>query len=277
MAYWEGGVCQRAGRTVCSLNATVTNVNDMQATVSLTGYSWSDIVDAWGFDLWVGNGTVLGAGGIEGESKTHPRWSNTTKVPSGGLKRTVTVPRAWGKDTTLAVWCRYSDSNPVKYHGRLDASVTIPRMTSPVHSVSVVADKDAVLFSEPVSLTVTDLTGASKAWMDHFEIWCGGKLAIKGATDHTNNRSETFTIVPSDYAPGGGDLDITVKSVHEWHGTYPEASATVTVKVLVGTVTVYDSTGAPRTGIVTAYDSTGAARPVMLTAYDQSGNAHTVR
>lgn len=277
MAYWEGGVCQQTGRTVCSLDATVTNVNDMQATVSLTGYSWSDIVDAWGFDLWVGNGTVLGAQGVEGESKTHPRWSTTTKVPSGGLKRTVTVPRAWGEDTTLAVWCRYSDSNPVKYHGRLDASVTIPRMTSPVHSVSVVADKDVVLFSEPVSLTVTDSLGASKAQMDHFEIWCGGKLVVKGATDHTNNRSETFSIVPSDYAPIGGDLDITVKSVHEWYGTYPEASATVTVKVLVGTVTVYDSTGTPRTGLVTAYDSTGAARPVMLTAYDQSGNAHAVR
>lgn len=277
MAYWEGGVCQRTGRTVCSLDATVTNVNDMQATVSLTGYSWSDIVDAWGFDLWVGNGTVLGASGVEGESKTHPRWSTTTKVPSGGLKRTVTVPRAWGEDTTLAVWCRYSDSNPVKYYGRLDASVTIPRMTSPVHSVIAVADKDAVLFSEPVTLTVTDSNGASKAWMDHFEIWCGGKLAVKGATDHTINRSETFTIVPSDYAPVGGDLDITVKSVHEWYGTYPEACTTVTVKVLVGTVTVYDSTGAARTGLVTAYDSTGAARPVMLTAYDQFGNAHRVR
>ena len=262
---------------MCSLDATVTNVNDMQATVSLTGYSWSDIVDAWGFDLWVGNGTVLGAQGVEGESKTHPRWSTTTKVPSGGLKRTVTVPRAWGEDTTLAVWCRYSDSDPVKYHGRLDASVTIPRMTSPVHSVSVVADKDVVLFSEPVSLTVTDSLGASKARMDHFEIWCGGKLAIKGATDYTNNRSETFSIVPSDYAPIGGDLDITVKSVHEWYGTYPEACATVTVKVLVGTVTVYDSAGAARTGIVTAYDSTGAARHVVLTAYDQSGNAHAVR
>lgn len=179
MAHWEGGVCQLTGRTVCSLDATVTNVNDMQATVSLTGYSWSDIVDAWGFDLWVGNGTVLGASGVNGESKTHPRWSTTTKVPSGGLKRTVTVPRAWGKDTTLAVWCRYSDSNPVKYHGRLDASVTIPRMTSPVHAVSAVADKAAVLPGQPVSLTVTDSTGASKAWMDHFEIWCGGKLAAK--------------------------------------------------------------------------------------------------
>lgn len=277
MAYWEGGVCQRTGRTVCSLDATVTNVDDMQATVSLTGYSWSDIVDLWGFDLWVGNGTVLGAPGVEGESTTHPRWSTTTKVPSGGLRRTVTVPRAWGEDTTLAVWCRYSDSNPVKYYGRLDASVTIPRMTSQVHSVSAVADKDAVLFSEPVTLTVTDLTGASKAWMDHFEVWCGGKLAVKGATDHTTNRSETFTIVPSDYAPVGGDLDITVKSVHEWYGTYPEACTTVTVKVLVGTVTVYDSTGAARTGLVTAYDSTGAARPVVLTAYDQFGNAHRVR
>lgn len=277
MAYWEGGVCQNVGRTVCSLDATVTNANDMQATVSLTGYSWSDIVDMWGFDLWVGNGTVLGAIGVEGESKTHPRWSTTTKVPSGGLRRTVTVPRAWGEDTTLAVWCRYSDSNPVKYYGRLDASVTIPRMTSPVHSVSAVADKDAVLFGESVSLTVTDSAGASPAWMDHFEVWCGGRLAAKGAIDPTANRSETFSIVPSEYAPVGGDLDITVKSVHEWYGTYPEACTTVTVKVLVGTVTVYDSTGAARTGLVTAYDSTGAARPVMLTAYDQFGNARHVR
>lgn len=277
MAHWEGGVCQRTGRTVCSLDATVTNVNDMQATVSLTGYSWSDIVDMWGFDLWVGNGTVLGASGINGESKTHPRWSTTTKVPSGGLRRTVTVPRAWGEDTTLAVWCRYSDSNPVKYYGRLDASVTIPRMTSPVHSVSAVADKDAVLFGEPVSLTVTDSLGASMAQMDHFEVWCGGRLAAKGATNHTSNRSETFSIVPSDYAPVGSDLEITVKSVHEWYGTYPEACATVTVKVLGGVVTVYDATGTKRTGLVTAYDSTGAARHVVLTAYDASGNARAVR
>lgn len=175
------------------------------------------------------------------------------------------------------MWCRYSDSNPVKYHGRLDASVTIPRMTSPVHSVSAVADKDAVLFGEPVSLTVTDSSGASKAWMDHFEIWCGGRLAAKGATDHTSNRSETFSIVPSDYAPVGGDLDITVKSVHEWYGTYPEACATVTVKVISGVVTVYDATGGKRTGLVTAYDSTGTARHVVLTAYDASGNARAVR
>ena len=269
MAHWEGGVCQLTGRTVCSLDATVTNVNDMQATVSLTGYSWSDIVDAWGFDLWVGNGTVLGASGVEGESKTHPRWSNSTKVPSGGLKRTVTVPRAWGKDTTLAVWCRYSDSNPVKYHGRLDASVTIPRMTSPVHAVSAVADKAAVLPGEPVSLTVTDSTGASKAWMDHFEIWCGGKLAAKGATDHTSNRSETLSIVPSDYAPGG-DLDITVKSVHEWYGTYPEACATVTVRVCPPVI-VYDGTGAARVGAVTAYDSAGAGRRCVPSAYGPDG------
>ena len=268
MAHWEGGVCQLTGRTVCSLDATVTNVNDMQATVSLTGYSWSDIVDAWGFDLWVGNGTVLGAS-VEGESKAHPRWSNSTKVPSGGLKRTVTVPRAWGKDTTLAVWCRYSDSNPVKYHGRLDASVTIPRMTSPVHAVSAVADKAAVLPGEPVSLTVTDSTGASKAWMDHFEIWCGGKLAAKGATDHTSNRSETLSIVPSDYAPGG-DLDITVKSVHEWYGTYPEACATVTVRVCPPVI-VYDGTGAARVGAVTAYDSAGAGRRCVPSAYGPDG------
>jgi hypothetical protein len=255
---------------VCSLDATVTNVNDMQATVSLTGYSWSDIVDSWGFDLWVGNGTVLGASGVEGESKTHPRWSTTNKVPSGGLKRTVTVPRAWGKDTTLAVWCRYSDSNPVKYHGRLDASVTIPRMTSPVHAVSAVADKAAVLPGEPVSLTVTDSSGASKAQMDHFEIWCGGKLAAKGATDHTSNRSETLSIVPSDYAPGGGDLDITVKSVHEWYGTYPEACATVTVRVCPP-VTVYDGTGAARVGAVTAYDSAGAGHRCVPSAYGPDG------
>jgi hypothetical protein len=255
---------------VCSLDATVTNANDMQATVSLTGYSWSDIVDAWGFDLWVGNGTVLGASGVNGESKTHPRWSTTTKVPSGGLKRTVTVPRAWGEDTTLAVWCRYSDSNPVKYHGRLDASVTIPRMTSPVHAVSAVADKAAVLPGEPVSLTITDSNGASKALMDHFEIWCGGKLAAKGATDHTINRSETLSIVPSDYAPGGGDLDIIVKSVHEWYGTYPEACATVTVRVCPP-VTVYDGTGAARVGAVTAYDSAGAGRRCVPSAYGPDG------
>ena len=270
MAHWEGGVCQRTGRTVCSLDATVTNVNDMQATVSLTGYSWSDIVDMWGFDLWVGNGTVLGASGINGESKTHPRWSTTTKVPSGGLKRTVTVPRAWGKDTTLAVWCRYSDSNPVKYQGRLDASVTIPRMTSPVHAVSAVADKAAVLPGEPVSLTVTDSSGASKAQMDHFEIWCGGRLAAKGATDHTINRSETLSIVPSDYAPGGGYLDITVKSVHEWYGTYPEACATVTVLVCPPVI-VYDGTGAARVGAVTAYDSAGAGRRCVPSAYGPDG------
>lgn len=270
MAYWEGGVCQLTGRTVCSLDATVTNANDMQATVSLTGYSWSDIVDAWGFDLWVGNGTVLGVSGVNGESKTHPRWSTTTKVPSGGLKRTVTVPRAWGEDTTLAVWCRYSDSNPVKYHGRLDASVTIPRMTSPVHAVSAVADKAAVLPGEPVLLTITDSNGASEAWMDHFEIWCGGKLAAKGATDHTVNRSETLSIVPSDYAPGGGDLDIIVKSVHEWYGTYPEACATVTVRVCPPVI-VYDGTGAARVGAVTAYDSAGAGRRCVPSAYGPDG------
>ena len=270
MAHWEGGVCQLTGRTVCSLDATVTNVNDMQATVSLTGYSWSDIVDAWGFDLWVGNGTVLGASGVNGESKTHPRWSTTTKVPSGGLKRTVTVPRAWGEDTTLAVWCRYSDSNPVKYHGRLDASVTIPRMTSPVHAVSAVADKAAALPGEPVSLTVTDSNGASKAHMDHFEIWCGGKLAAKGATDHTINRSEILSIVPSDYAPGGGDLDIIVKSVHEWYGTYPEAGATVTVRVCPPVI-VYDGTGAARVGAVTAYDSAGAGRRCVPSAHGPDG------
>lgn len=270
MAHWEGGVCQLTGRTVCSLDATVTNANDMQATVSLTGYSWSDIVDAWGFDLWVGNGTVLGASGVNGESKAHPRWSTTNKVPSGGLKRTVTVPRAWGEDTTLAVWCRYSDSNPVKYHGRLDASVTIPRMTSPVHAVSAVADKAAVLPGEPVSLTVTDSNGASKAWMDHFEIWCGGRLAAKGATDHTSNRSETLSIVPSDYAPGGGDLDIIVKSVHEWYGTYPEACATVTVRVCPPVI-VYDGTGAARVGAVTAYDSAGTGRRCVPSAYGPDG------
>lgn len=270
MAHWEGGVCQLTGRTVCSLDATVTNVNDMQATVSLTGYSWSDIVNAWGFDLWVGNGTVLGASGVNGESKTHPRWSTTTKVPSGGLKRTVTVPRAWGEDTTLAVWCRYSDSNPVKYHGRLDASVTIPRMTSPVHAVSAVADKAAVLPGEPVLLTVTDSNGASKAQMDHFEIWCGGKLAAKGATDHAINRSEILSIVPSDYAPGGGDLDITVKSVHEWYGTYPEACAIVTVRVCPPVI-VYDGTGAARVGAVTAYDSAGAGRRCVPSAYGPDG------
>ena len=65
--------------------------------------------------------------------------------------------------------------------------------------------------------------------------------------------------------------------MHEWYGTYPEACATVTVKVMGGVVTVYDSTGTKRTGLVTAYDSTGTARPVVLTAYDASGNARAVR
>ena len=87
----------------------------------------------------------------------------------------------------------------------------------------------------------------------------------------------SMNVVPSSVTGArGGTATYTVKEIHEWYGSYPETSASVSITVRSGVVSVYDSSGNKHTGLVTAYDSEGKSHYVLITAYDSSGKAHSV-
>ena len=280
MAYWEGGVCAKpgghAGTTKCSLSVTTSNVwNNYGIQAAMVGYSWADIVDAWGFDIIVGNYAASNNPGGAGatSTKSHPRWNKTAKKPDGGQRNSPNFPRRWGWDYTITCYTQYRDLNPTVYQGIVKGTITIPKIAAPQHSIKAVSNKTAVCYGEQVTLTLTDVPGAANnAWMWNFLITTGGKTIKTGDRNNTAGRSESFTFTPSDYTGReGGYLDVVCHCRHEWYGTYPEATTTIRLYVCP-TIVVYDATGAPKTGIVTAYDSSGSPRNAAIYTYRADGS-----
>lgn len=105
---------------------------------------------------------------------------------------------------------------------------------------------------------------------DRFELWQGRNKLYSGS-------GISKSVVPSDATGAqGGTATYTLKEIHEWYGTYPETSTTISVTVRSGVVSVYDSSGTKHTGLVTAYDSSGNSHFVLITAYDANGSPHSV-
>ena len=221
MAYWEGGVCAKpgghAGTTRCSLSVTTSNVwNNYGIQAAMVGYSWADIVDAWGFDIIVGNYAASNNPGGAGatSTKSHPRWNKTAKKPDGGQRNSPIFPRRWGWDYTITCYTQYRDLNPTVYQGIVKGTITIPKIAAPQHSIKAVSNKTAVCYGEQVTLTLTDVPGTvNSAHMWNFLITTGDKTIKTGDKDNTAGRSESGSSPHARGAPNGAIMQNVMSGI----------------------------------------------------------------
>lgn len=149
--------------------------------------------------------------------------------------------------------------------------ITIPARQYSAHgNPTISASKTTANYGETITLSWSKSANQGNANFDRFELWQGGTRLYSGSAISMN-------VVPSSVTGArGGTATYTVKEIHEWYGSYPETSASVSITVRSGVVSVYDSSGNKHTGLVTAYDSEGKSHYVLITAYDSSGKAHSV-
>lgn len=150
-------------------------------------------------------------------------------------------------------------------------SLSIPARTYNAHgNPTFTASKSTINYGESITLSWAKGSPQGNANFDRFELWRGDKQLYKGA-------GLTYSVTPSNATGAqGGEVTYTLKEVHEWYGTYPTKSVSITINVRSGVVTAYDAQGNKHTGLVTAYDASGVAHFVLITAYDASGNPHSV-
>lgn len=160
-----------------------------------------------------------------------------------------------------------------KWAGWVGGSQTlgIPARTYTAHgNPTFTASKSTINYGESITLSWAKGSPQGNANFDRFELWRDGKQLYKGA-------GLTYSVTPSNATGAqGGQVTYTLKEVHEWYGTYPTKSVSITINVRSGVVTAYDTQGNKHTGLVTAYDASGVAHFVLITAYDASGNPHSV-
>lgn len=114
------------------------------------------------------------------------------------------------------------------------ADVTIPAPPYTPHSLpEIKANKESGIgYGESVSLTFVKATTVGSARFDHFELWRGPDKLYSGP-------GTNFSVKPSDVTGVyGGNVTYTLKEVHEWYGTYPSNSVSITLSVNEERVTV---------------------------------------
>lgn len=177
------------------------------------------------------------------------------------------------RGSTVYLWVNawYESGSVGHCESRVEGWWTVPARDA--HgSPSLTANKQAVSPGESVTLTWarSSYSGNARFWC--WEIFADGEAILLGS------QSTQMTVVPSDRTGGAsGTVVYRADEVHEWWGTYPRTSASVTVEVLAeSNVNVYDSSGALRQGILSAYDGAGSRRNVLITAYDATGRRRDV-
>ena len=89
-----------------------------------------------------------------------------------------------------------------------------------------------IRFGEAVNLSFGRASNQGNARFDHFELWQGSNKVYSGGGASVNVTPSSVTGVR------GGNVTYTLKEVHEWYGTYPSTSTSVTLGVVEERVTV---------------------------------------
>lgn len=104
-------------------------------------------------------------------------------------------------------------------------SITIPARTRTAHgNPSFSSSQKGTLQGQKTKLTWAKSGTQGNANFDHFELWQGSTKLYSGS-------ATAMEVTPSSYK-ASGDVSFTLKEVHEWYGSYPETSSSVTVHVL---------------------------------------------
>lgn len=242
----------------CTVSATATTTKiSVTAKATYTGTTYSNYEQDWKI-------TVANVG-----SKT-----GTITLPRGGSPRSfsasfnVSASPNSRKFNVTAWW----DSSWSSAGGSTTATttVTVPAVQRDPHGQPTVSVSKSVVQSvEQVTISWKKSSDQGNASFERFELYQGNTKLYSG-TD------TSYKVKPSDYTgAGGGKVTFTVREVHEWYGTYPYTSASVTVTVRP-TFTYYNSTGSKTYCRIFAYSSSGDLKNVIVYAYNSSGELKDV-
>lgn len=210
-------------------------------------------------------GTIINYGGT-GRSN-----GSVAVYGSGWYADSGVIDMGWvnrGTTVTNDCWCGYTSASGAYRGASASCSYTFPTRT-PHGNPTITGGKPSVTYGESLTLTAHKATEQGNAAFYAFAWFVNG--VNKGG-------AETLTLTPSDITgAAGGTVTVDLVEAHSWYGSMFETQATLTIEVVAGVLTVYDDSGAKRTGLVTAYDADGNARSVLITAYDESGSARSTQ
>lgn len=128
---------------------------------------------------------------------------------------------------TVTVRCYAQFSNATSRNCTASVNITIPARTRTAHgNPTVSTSDDGTLQGGTAKISWAKSGTQGNANFDHFELWQGSNRLYSGS-------GTSYTVTPSSVSgTDGGDVKYVVKEIHEWYGSYPETSASVTVHVM---------------------------------------------
>lgn len=258
------------GKSQAYVWAEVTNKNDDTSYVHVKGCVSS--VGAYGIDQY----GVHVQSGQNGSNQ----WTDTTAVFNynnwvGNIDSKWEVARG-GSDKKVSCWTKYWGETVNGYGGgawtgSVFVTVTVPARPYHAHGNPTLSTiKTTVHYGEVLTLSFAKSETQGNANFDHFELYQGNTQLYKG-TD------TSYAVTPSDVTGAkGGTVTYTLKEVHKWYDEYKTTTASVSIKVQSGVVTIYDENRVKHVGLVTMYDEQRVKHYVLITAYDENGKAHNV-
>lgn len=256
----------------CYLNAYVENLNDNTCRVHWYAQSEMQHACLYGMRTYVfvngshvasGEGVLFSDPGSSWQEVCSAGWGATDFARDKNAYQVTVVGRASAEEVN-----GYGGN-----WGSRDATITLTIPARPYYAhgkPTIKASKTTANYGESVTISWAKSGTQGNANFDRFELWQGRNKLYSGS-------GISKSVVPSDATGAqGGTATYTLKEIHEWYGTYPETSTTISVTVRSGVVSVYDSSGTKHTGLVTAYDSSGNSHFVLITAYDANGSPHSV-
>lgn len=149
------------------------------------------------------------------------------------------------------------------------ASVTVHAYTKQGNP-TLSASPTTVRYGQATTLTWGKSTSQGNAAFSKFKL-------SRGSTSLYEGSGTTYSDTPSNATGAqGGSVTYKLEEVHTYNGVTLTTSATATVTVQGGTVTVYNGAGQKKTALVYAYDSSGNRHNCLVYAYDSSGNRHNI-
>lgn len=271
----RGGDCTApvsggTGKSQAYVWANVTNKNDDTSYVQVQGNVYA--LAGWGISGY-GVCVQCGQDGSMEWVEADAIYNMTT--PVGNINHTWEVSR--GKTArNISCWTKYwgktvSGHSGSGHHGEVYVTVTIPARVYHAHgNPTLTATKTTAHYGEVLTLSWAKSGTQGNANFKRFELWQGTTKLYSG-----NNTS--YEITPSDVTGAiGGTVTYTLKEIHEWYDEEKTTSASVSIKVRSGVVTVYDENNVKHVGLVTVYDENRVKHYVLITAYDDQGIAHNV-
>lgn len=271
----RGGDCTGAvnggtGKSQAYVWANVTNKDDNTSYVQVKGNVYA--LKGWGIADY---GVCVQCGQDGSMEWTEADAIYNYSTPVGNIDHTWEVSR--GKnDKTVSCWTKYwsktvSGHSGSGHHGEVYVNVTVPKRPYYEHGTPTLTTvKTSAHYGEVLTLSWDKSKTQGNANFDHFELW-------QGTTKLYTGSDTSYTVTPSDVTGAkGGTVTYTLKEVHEWYDEYKTTTASISIKVQSGVVTIYDENRVKHVGLVTMYDEQRVKHYVLITAYDKDGNAHNV-